>query len=94
MPLKNNYTFTTWMESDFWLFGLIYHIVFKGKVLNDSLTYNYNWKGRLATITLQKKIENTINKMKTNEYLKNTNRLGNLRERIKLSCDIYSNYVH
>lgn len=94
MPLKDDCSFTTWMESDFWLFGLIYHIVFKGKLLNDNLTHKYNWKGRLVTTTLQRKMESTINKMKTPDYLKNTNRLGNLRERMKLSCDIYSNYVH
>lgn len=94
MPLKDDCSFTTWMESDFWLFGLIYHIVFKGKLLNDNLIHKYNWKGRLVTTTLQRKMESTINKMKTQEYLKNTNRLGNLRERMKLSCDIYSNYVH
>lgn len=91
MGLKEKKSFSTWIEADYWLFGLIYYIIFDGKRLSATLTREK--RGGLTT-TLQDEINAKIRSKKTNgDYIKNTNRLGNLRERLKDSCEIYNHYV-
>lgn len=98
MGLNERDSFNTWIDADYWLFGLIYHTIFKNKTLIDSLSRE---GPRGKTITIKYEINKKINE-KTNErinpkaqdYLRNTNRLGNLRERLSESCKIYDNYVH
>lgn len=91
MGLNARNSFSTWIDADYWLFGLIYHIVFKGKSLNETLSR----KEGDTEKTLQNEISTKIEEKKNggNNYMKNTNRLGNLRERLKESCEIYSKYV-
>lgn len=80
--LNKDNAFTSWIDADYWLFGLIYHIVFKGKKLKDDTT------GLVGEIT--KKIRP---KRKDDYYAKTPNRLGNLRERMKDSINIVGKYV-
>lgn len=82
MNLEKGNLLTSWIDADYWLFGLIYFIVFKQKNLTGDMN-------RLATdinsvITEKRKDEN---------YVKNTNRIGNLRDRILKSIEIYGKYV-
>lgn len=80
MDLKKN-AFTSWIDADYWLFGLIYFILFKKKTIR----YNDN---------LISEIKEEIRIKRNDEYYKkNTNRLNNLRDRIQSSIDIYSKYA-
>lgn len=82
MGLNDKNAFTSWIDADYWLFGLIYQIVFKGYTLVDDKT------------TLIKSVSEEIrNKRKDDYYLKNPNRLGNLRERMEKSIDLVGKYV-
>ena len=80
MDLTGNNAFKSWIDADFWLFGLIFHIVFKGMILKDD------------TADLKDQIELAI-KDAHDEYGKSPNRLGNLRTRLEKSINIFSAYV-
>ena len=73
--------FTSWIDADYWLFGLIYWIVFKDKsIISD--------KGLID------KISTEISDKKNNEYYsKSPNLLKHLRERLKDSIKIYQEYA-
>lgn len=82
MAEKNKDAFASWIDADYWFFGLIYAIVFAGKTLKDDLT------------GIDKKINDEIAKKKDwDYYAKSPNRLGNLRERLGRSIDIVWEYV-
>ena len=73
--------FKGWIDADYWLFGLLYWMLFEGKTINfeDSLI---------------KEVSEEIKKKKRDGYYsKNPNRLGNLRERINASINIYKKYA-
>lgn len=76
------------IDADYWLFGLIYIIIFKGKNISaDKLDeLQEKIKGRIEA----KKYESEKN---NNSYSKSPNRLGNLRERLGESIDIYKKYA-
>ena len=76
------------IDADYWLFGLIYIIIFKGKNISaDKLDeLQEKIKGRIEA----KKYESEKN---NNSYSKSPNRLGNLRERLGESIDIYKEYA-
>lgn len=80
--LNKDGAFTSWIDADYWLYGLIYHLVFKGKILKDDLS------GLVAE--MKKKIRI---KRKDENYAKTPNRLGNLRERMQESIKIVGKYV-
>lgn len=91
MGLKDGNMFTSWFEADFWLFGLMYHVLFKGKTLNAQLISDQ--RGR--PIRLNDEINKAIDNTKSDPaFLKSSNRLGYIRERLIKSCHIYSAYVH
>lgn len=79
--------FTSWIDADYWLFGLLDTVLFKGKTLvkEDELTTLL--VEEINTKRPQREGESTT------EYQKNPNRIGNLRERIKRSLEIYSGYA-
>ncbi len=73
--------FTSWIDADYWLFGLLYWVLFKGSTLS--------FEEKLLT-----DISNTIYSKKDDPYYaKAPNRLGNLRQRLQDSIDIYSHYA-
>lgn len=83
MGLNEKEAFVSIIDADYWLYGLFYHVVFKGKTLaedNDRLLTNI--KSRISA------------KKSDPVYSKSPNRLGNLRDRIQDSISIYSSYVH
>ena len=91
MSLKDGKSFSAWYEADYWLFGLIYHILFEGKHLKESLT-RLNKTGR--SISLQEEINSRIRSDKKDpSFAKNTNRLGYIRSRLIASYNIFSKYV-
>ena len=80
-------SFTSWIDADYWLYGLLYHVVFLGKGFTDELgliekmrreIYHKRWQREGGLLT---------------EYQRNPNRLGNLRERIVRSIEIYGGYA-
>ena len=74
--------FSSWIEADYWLFGLIYYVVFMGKQIKEDIT------------NLPQELISKINDKRGSEtYTKNSNRLGNIRERIDESINIYNSYV-
>lgn len=81
MQLNDKNAFVSWIDADYWLFGLIYWVVFKGRELNDEI------------LELCNTIKNKIKKKKS-EYPKTPNQLGHTRERVIESIDIYEKHVH
>ena len=79
---KGKNAFASWIDADYWLFGLIYHIVFAGKTLKDDLT------------GLDRAIAGEVEEKKKGDYYaKAPNRLGNLRDRLDRSLAIIGAYV-
>lgn len=79
---KSRDAFASWIDADYWLFGLIYYIVFEGKQLKEDLT------------NIDRRINAEISERKRSEYYsKAPNRLGNLRERLDRSLAILGAYV-
>lgn len=76
--------FKSWIDADYWLYGLIYYLLFKGNTLNDDIA---------GLIT---NIKAAITEKKDPElgYPKTPNGLTNLRNRIRHSIEIYQPYVH
>lgn len=75
--------FLSWIDADYWLYGLIYHIVFEGKDLNSEINQLFD------------KIKKSIKSKKNDPgYSKTPNGLTNLRNRIQDSINIYRAYVH
>ena len=78
---KNKDAFTSWIDADYWLFGLIYWIVFEDKSITSD-------KGLIV------KISKEISDKKKNEsYSRSPNLLKHLRERLESSIKIYHKYV-
>lgn len=79
---KGKDAFASWIDADYWLFGLIYYIVFEGKVLKYDLT------------GIDRAINREITEKKEwDYYAKSPNRLGNLRDRLGRSIEIIGKYV-
>ena len=83
-PKEDKWAFTSWIDADYWLYGLIYQIVFEGKELNQDINQLY--------IDIQSAI--SIKKDPVTGYPKTPNMVTNLRERIEHSINLYSGYVH
>lgn len=83
---KNN-GFTSWIDADYWLYGLIYYVVFRGKhiVREQELINELRKEIREKRWSREKDV--------MTEYQRNPNRIGNLRERIERSLEIYSRYA-
>lgn len=78
------YGFISWIDADYWLYGLIYHVVFEDKELNEDIHLLCD---RIKDAITQKKDPTT-------GYPKTPNGLTNLRDRIRHSIDLYKGYVH
>lgn len=78
---KTKSNFDSWIDADYYLFGLIYYVLFENLNVNltDSLIND-----------LQTAIEE---KRKDTSYSRSPNRLGNLRERLNDSIQIYKKYT-
>lgn len=73
--------FTSWVDADYWLFGLIYFVLFERKTIQ----FEKKLIDELTKVIKEKRDDDN--------YSKNTNRLNNLRSRIQSSIDIYSAYA-
>ena len=82
LGLNKDNAFTSWIDADYWLFGLIYYLVFVGKKLKDD-----------KTLLIDQMTKEIKKKRDTTEYSKSPNRLGNLRERLLKSIEIVGKYV-
>lgn len=81
--LNDRHAFKSWIDADYWLFGLIYHILFRDKNLDANLT------------SLCSSIRDKIDAKKNDLLYKRTpNGLGNIRQRIAESINAYSKHVH
>lgn len=76
--------FTSWIDTDYWLFGLLYFMVFEGKRIV---------KVNELIDEVSKEIKDKRSLPPADDYLKNPNRLGNLRDRMKNSITIYEKYT-
>lgn len=91
MGLKDGKIFSSWYEADYWLFGLMYYILFKGRKIRDQ--YAIVSGGR--HVALKADIEAAIDRMRSEpSFLKNSNRVTFIRNRLVESCKIYSSYVY
>lgn len=83
MNLRKDNSFPSWIDADYWLFGLVYHIVFMGKELRNKIS------------DIDFVIETEIKKVRNNGlYTKSPNRLTHLRKRISESIKLIANYVN
>lgn len=80
-------SFTSWIDADYWLYGLLYHVVFQGESITNEQGLIEEMRREIHRKRWQR--ENGI----LTEYQRNPNRLGNLRERIVRSIEIYGNYA-
>lgn len=80
---KTKSDFDSWIDADYYLFGLIYFVLFEGiKIkLTDSLIHE------LRSVVDKKRQD------RLSSYSKSPNRLGNLRERLEDSIQIYQKYI-
>lgn len=76
--------FTSWIDVDYWLFGLLYFVVFEGKKIQ---------KDNELIDELKIEIKAKRDLPPADDYSKNPNRLGNLRDRMKKSLEIYEKYA-
>lgn len=88
---ENEKAFPSWINADYWLFGVIYYVLFLGRTIIESK------EQELATdinkrIT-EKRWDIKDGKEEASNYARNANRLGNVRERVADSIEIYKNYV-
>lgn len=91
MAPKGNGYFSAWYEADYWLFGLIFHILFKGKKIKEDLSRT-NSEG--IEVFLKDEIYEKINEVKSlDRFSKSSNRLGYIRTRLVESCVIVGKYV-
>ena len=79
MNLDKGNSFRSWIDADYWLFGLIYIILFKGETITIT-------NGLVNAV--KQEIEN---KKEDSNYTKTPNRLGYLRDRLVNSINIYQN---
>ena len=84
---KNKDAFTSWIDADYWLYGLLWWVVFKGKhlVREEELVEELRREIRLKRYMREKDAPT--------EYQRNPNRIGNLRDRMERSIYIYSRYA-
>ena len=83
LPRGKNGALESWIVADYWLFGLMYNVIFKGKVLNEDIEV---LEQELASVIKAKKDDPA--------YAKAPNRLMNLRNRLADSIRIYESHVH
>lgn len=78
---KTKSNFDSWIDADYYLFGLVYYVLFEDLKVNlaDSLIKE-----------LQSAIEE---KRKDTSYSRSPNKLGNLRERLNDSIQIYKKHI-
>ncbi len=84
MGLGERYNeFPSWIDADYWFFGLIYCVLFKGADIDLERKEE-----------LKQEIRQEVENKKRDEpyYAKSPNRLGNLRERLQHSITMYERY--
>ena len=78
---NKDHAFSSWIDADYWLFGLIYWILFKGKEVT------------ITQILTDKMVREIKDKKMDLSYSKTPNLLMNLRERLVSSINLYENYA-
>lgn len=73
--------FQSWIDADYWLFGLIYWIVFQGKEIDVAT----DWSREIITKIIKIK--------KSESYNRAPNLLGNLRDRLEDSVSIIKKHL-
>ena len=70
----------------------MYYVLFKGrKIREEYVVVDY----RSRHVTLKSEIETAIDRMRSDSsFLKNSNRVTFIRNRLVESCNIYSSYVY
>ena len=80
---KTKSDFDSWIDADYYLFGLIYFVLFE----NSKLELTDSLIGELQSVIAEKR------KDKLSAYSRSPNRLGNLRERLNDSIRIYTKHM-
>lgn len=84
---EKNDAFTSWIDADYWLSGLLYYVLFLGKHIKREGELLEEVKSEIYNKRHVK--ENGV----PTEYQRNPNRIGNLRDRITRSLEIFDNYA-
>ena len=79
--------FTSWIDADYWLFGLLNTVLFKGMTLVDEDVLTASLIYEIRTKRQQKEGDPPT------DYQRNPNRIGNLRDRIGQSLAIYERHA-
>ena len=70
----------------------MYYVLFEGRMIREQYVV-VNDRGR--HVTLKSEIETAIERMRSDSsFLKNSNRVTFIRNRLVESCNIYSSYVY
>ena len=80
---EKNETFKSWIDADYWLYGLLFWVLFKGMTITKE-------EELIAAITKEVAGKKAG---KDDDYLKNPNRLGNLRDRMVKSIELYEHHA-
>jgi hypothetical protein len=75
------HAFQSWIDADYWLFGIIYWIVFKNRTIN------------IENDLVDKVKKKIFEKRNDKSYSTQPNRLGNLRDRLAWSINLFGEYV-
>ena len=81
MRLSDKNAFNSWIDADYWMFGLLYWMLFEGK------TINFN------PPLIDKILKEIDTQKKDDKYSRTPNLLGNLRDRLNDSINIYQSYA-
>lgn len=81
MSLDEKNRFPSWIDADYWLFGLIYWMLFEGKEINNTEELVTNLTNKI------------ISKKSSDSYSRSPNRVGNIRERLSESIKIYKDFI-
>lgn len=90
---KEETSFSSWINADYWLFGVIYFVLFLGYTIIEN-------KEQELDKDINNKIEekrwdtNEDGKKTPSNYARNANRLGYVRERVADSINIYKKYIN
>lgn len=89
---KKQKYFTSWIDADYWLFGLLHYVIFENKLLKDNIDNLINEIKK--EIEFVKNSKDELDKNGYNKYTRTPNTLSNTRDRLKKSIEIYGKYIN
>lgn len=80
--------FTSWIDMDYWLFGLLYWVLFENKTISNIEKLTNEIKERIEKVKNDEYYENY------KDYKRTPNTLWKIRDRLQQSIEIYGKYIN